>query len=311
MPDIPAYYQYNNIYNSALFPSTVHCKNTGLVNYYANTLLSRAMSVFKFSLPKTWDSRYYQYGLYTNGYVAVVDTDKFGVIPQVCTLSGYDVYYNPAEAVIANPLLPGMPKQKIGQNCTLIKLQRNYDSIMGIVNYYADMLGLTSELCGVNLINSKLSYVFAADGKGAAESLKKLYDMVASGEPAAVVDKSLMRDDGTPSWQVFAQDLRSNFIAPEAFDCVRSLLNNFDTDIGIRNSNVDKKAQIGRDEINANNQETYSLAWQMYESITEGIEATKQMFGDRVKDLSISWRYPPVEKPVETVENVDKAGETL
>lgn len=313
MGNMPAFYDYINAYNSSFSPSTVHCKNTSLVRYFAENLLTRAMSVFKFSCPETWSKRYYMYSLYTTGFVVVYRDEKFGVIPQACTLSGYNVFYEPTTPIIANPLIVNPPDLRIDQNCTIIKLFPSYKGIMDIVNYYADMLGLCSEMTAGNLINSKLSYVFTAANKPQAESFKKMFDSIASGEPCVVIDTSIAKsEDATPAWNSFTQDLRSNFIAPESFDCIRSILNNFDTDIGIRNSNVDKKAQVNNDEINANNEETLSLAWQMYESLKEGIDKTRKMFGESVNPLSVAWRYPPnPQRAVENSKGVAQNGDTF
>ena len=145
----PYYYDYINKQNSTVKPSTVHIHNTGLSMFFKRYLLQRAISVFKWKLPETWSKDYFLYSLYCWGYVAIVNTDKFGVIPQACGLSGYDVFYQPTNAIIANPLLRGTLQPKIGKECTLIKLQPDYGNVMGLVDYYGDLYGqeLRLEFC--------------------------------------------------------------------------------------------------------------------------------------------------------------------
>ena len=48
------------------------------------------------------------------------NTDKFGTIFQPCGLYGYDVFYRPTHAVIANPLLKGEPRPRIAKECELL-----------------------------------------------------------------------------------------------------------------------------------------------------------------------------------------------
>lgn len=287
------YDQLNQLY-TAVSPSSVHCKNTMLTNYFQRLLFQRVLNVFKISGPEMWDMDYFRTVLFGVGYINILNTAEFGVIPQYTSLAGYNVFMRPSETLTANPLFAETYRNKIGVDCTLIKLFPDYRGVMDIVSYYADMMSLAAELVGSNLVNSKLSYIIFADNKAMAETGKEIFDRVASGEPAVVTAKKMIDpQSGEPCWQPFTQDLRSNFIAPDTFDCIRSLLNNFDSEIGIPNANVDKKAQIGRAEIASNDVETYTLAWGMFDSIKDGISRAKQMFPGRCDELSIVWRYAP------------------
>jgi hypothetical protein len=132
----PIYYQYINASNSIVSPSTVHIHNTGLSNFFKRYLLQKAMSVFKWKLPDAWEENYFLYVLYCWGYIAVVNTDKYGVIPQACGLQGYNIFYQPTTAVITNPLLKGILTPKIDIQCSLFRLQPDYGGIMDIVDFY-------------------------------------------------------------------------------------------------------------------------------------------------------------------------------
>lgn len=286
---IPAMYDHINVTNAAVSPSTVHCRNTGLAQYFRRYLLQKAMSLYKWELPETWDKNYFLYVLYCWGYIAVVNTDKFGVIPQGCTLTGYNVFYQPTAAIITNPLIKRTLTPRIGQNCEIIKLQPDYGGIMDIVGYYADMLALCAEAAGVNLLNSHLSYVFAASNKTAAESMKKLFDKIASGDPAIVIDKNLFTSDGKPTWQPFEQNLKSLYITSDILSDMRKIEAMFDTDIGIPNANTDKRERLVTDEVNANNVETISKCSMWLESIKESVKKVNSMFSI---DIKVDWRFP-------------------
>ena len=194
----PYDYTYINAANSAASPSTVHCKNTALTWYFRRYLVQKAISVFTWKMPDWWDPDFFRYGLYCCGYLAIVNTNEFGVIPTLCTLGGYNVFYRPRYAVIANPLLKGIMEPIIDEQCTVIRLQPDFGGIMDLVNYYADMLALCAEATGINMVNSKLGFAAGARSKAAAESLKKMYDQLQQGNPLVVYDKQLEDVDSSP-----------------------------------------------------------------------------------------------------------------
>lgn len=290
----PVFYDYANAATASVNPNQVHAQNVQLVNYFRRYLLQKVISVFKWGLPKNWNKDYFLYVLYCWGRVAVIQTDKFGVIPQGCGLRGYNVFYQPTNAIITNPLLKGIREPEIGTECVLMKLQPDYGTVMDLVNYYAEMMALCSVGVSVNLLNTKLAYVFGAKNKAAAKSFERLYDEVASGKPLVVMDKALQNDDGTSSWDTFTQNLGQNYIADRILSDMRKIEAMFDTDIGLPNANTDKRERLITDEVNANNAETYTRCALWLESLKQGCAEVKAMFG---VDVSVDWRVDPMETP--------------
>lgn len=287
---IPENYNYINMYNSSFSPSTVHVKNTALQAFFKRYLFQKAIGVFRWELPKTWNPYYFKYVLFAWGFIGVVETDKFGVICQAGAPYGFDIYYQPTNLIITNPLLKGSLKPRIGQECSIIKLQPDWGGIMDLVNYYSDMMALAAETVGVNMMNSHLSYIFPADKQNVAESFKKMFDRVSSGEPAVVIDKSLFKEDGSASWEPFTQNIGQNYIADRVISDLRKLEAEFDTKIGIPNANTDKRERLITSEVEANNTETQVLVDSWLENLREGIQQTKDLFG--IDDLSVELRYP-------------------
>lgn len=287
--NIPASYDYINAYNHQYAPSTIHVKETGLSWYFKRYLIQKIISVFKFEgIPETWAKDYFLYTLFVFGYCAVINTNKYGVIPQHCTLSGYNIFYRPNRAIITNPLFSRTIEAQIGKDCELIRMAPDWCGVWDIVEYYADLMALTSETVAVNLINSKFSYVFAAEDKTSAESLKKLYDQIASGEPAVFADKKLFTDDGDPSWYLFVQNLKQNYIAGDLLEDLAKIDSRFNTEIGIPNVNIAKSSGVGEAEVMANNIDTHSKAALWLETIRDSLDKVNAMFG---LDISVSLRF--------------------
>lgn len=302
----PYYYNYINAETSQVTPSTVHVKDSGLCRYFTKYLLQKAMSVFEWDLPETWNKDYFLYVLYCWGYVAVINTDKFGVIPQGCGLKGYDVFYAPTHAVIANPLLSGILEPRIGTQCELLKLQPDFSGILDLVGHYAEQMALASQSVSVNLLNSKLSYVFTAKTKALAESLKKMYDQIASGEPAVVMDSRLKNAaDGEETWKAFEQNVGGNYIVTNLLADLRKIEAMFDTEIGIPNANTDKRERLIQDEVNANNIETYSKCAMWLENLQDACKRVNDMFG---LSIAVRWRKIPEMGGASDDGNIEPAG---
>lgn len=281
--NIPVTHDYMNGYNSEISPSTIHACNTELSYFFKRYLFQKAFSPYEIEIPETWARNYFLYSIFGLGYIAILETDKYGVIPQHCGLRGYDIFYQPTHASITNPLLYGILTPRIGKQCSIIKLQQDWGGISDLVGFYADMMAICAETAGLNLFNSKLSYVFGAGNKASAESFKKLFDKISSGEPAVVIDKDLFNDDGSQSWGQFSQNVGQNYIAGSVLEDMRKLELMFLSQIGINNANTNKKERLTTDEVNANNEEVKTLVQLWYEEMKSGFDKTNKMFGLNLK----------------------------
>ena len=289
MSNAPYSYEFINRYNSQRSPSTVHCRNTALVNYFVRYLLQKVIAVFKFNgIPEEWALNYFEYTLVCRGYIGILRTDRYGVIPQECGLGGFNIFYQPRFITVANPLLPGIKQPEIGTECEVIKMQPDYGSILDLVNTYADLMAMCLESAGINLLNSKLAYVFAAGNKTQAESFKKMYDRLASGEPSVVVDKNLFNEDGSRNWDVFFQNLKQNYVTSDILNDMKTLEDQFNTAVGIPNANTQKRERLITDEVNANNFDTEAKITLWLETINNDMKRVNKMFG---LDLSAEYRY--------------------
>ncbi|WP_290431961.1 hypothetical protein [Muribaculum intestinale] len=286
---VPAFYDYANAVDSFWSPSEIHLTDNRAFAYYSRYLFQKGVSTFKWGLPAEWPLNYYLYTLYGFGYVAVVNTDKYGVIPQACSLKGYNVFYEPTHAVIANPLLRGIKEPQIGRECVVLHLQPNYSGIMDIVKYHAQLMALAYETLTTNLLNSKLAYIATADNKAEAESLKKLYDQIASGVPA-VVQRSRKRDpngDKIP-FEMLLQNVGSNFISPEILAVMRTIERNFDREVGIPTPSFEgRKERPIEAELQTGNFEAQSKLSLWLQSLKDGCKEVEDMFGLRI---TVEWR---------------------
>lgn len=286
----PFSYQFMNCVEGTIHPSFLHIHNTSLSKFFKQYLLQDALSVFKFTVPDWWDADYFRYSLIGYGYVAVFKTDKFGVIPQHCNLTGFNVFYRPTIATIANPLIGGK-ELSIGRNCEIIKLMPDYSGIANIVDYYGDLLALTWEGITTNILNSKLAYIGFAGNKADAETFKKLYDRVAGGEPAVIARKKSATITDNDTFQMFTQNLAQNYIAPDMFESLRNIQSLFRSEIGIPDLSVQKKERLITAEATKTDIYTRAKSMLWLETMKEGMEQAKKKYPE-ISMLDVEFRFP-------------------
>lgn len=287
--NMPVYYDRINEYNGMRSPSTVHVRNVALTRFFQRYLLQDLISVYEISgLPDHWDADYFRYTLFGAGRICILRTNVYGVIPQWCTLSGWNVFYRPADAIVANPKIRGTQRLRIGVDCELIRLMPDWGNAWDLITFYAEMMALTAETAGVNLVNSKLSYIFGVRDKTGAESFKKMYDQIAGGDPAAYVDRELFDEEGNPSWISFTQNLQQNYITDKLLADLHRWENMFLTAIGIPNTNFEKTERMITGEIEQNQTATEAKASIWLETMQDGIRRVNKMFD---LNLSIRLRY--------------------
>lgn len=283
-------YTYNQInnYASSYQPNTIHVTDTALSGFFQRYLTQKLIGRYRIDgMPDFWSDTYFYYTLFLMGYIAIIETDRFGVIPQHCGLYGFDVQYQPTNATIANPLIQGAPRPRIGSECALIQMQPDYGGAWDLIQYYADMMALASETGSVDLINSKLAYVFLAKNPAMANSFKKLYSKIASGEPAAFADKNLLSDEGDPLYYQFTQNLKQNYIFGDILDDIAKLETRFESEIGLNNVNILKQSGVSSDEVQANNNQVETRARLWLRTMQKGCKQANDLFGLNLRAVMV------------------------
>lgn len=283
--------EVNNVLESALLPPIKGLNNFTAL-YFRKYLFQKLLSSFKWTMPKLWSRDYFQYVLFGYGFICIFDSkqDGFGVIPQRCGISGYNLFYQPNTAIIANPLLPNTKNLTINEDCVVLKINPNYMGVLDIVDYYAVKMAMIAADIESNLFNSKLSYVFTVKNQAAANAVKKLYDQIAQGNPAVVVDKDLRTDDGGNTWELFQQNISGNYIVSDLLEDMRKIENDFCCKIGIPTTNTEKRERMSEAEVTRNDTETESLITGWIERLNDDIEKANTMFPGLNLNVERRWK---------------------
>lgn len=258
--------------------------------YWERALFQRVSSVFDFKLPETWQgeiSDFFYWVLFRRGFLMVGYDDRFGNFFQPCTLNGFDFYYQPVEAIVANPRMN--KRFTIHEDCELIKLTPDYLGAWDIITYYAEKLSTLDIAINTNIINSKNAYLLGAKNKNVAEALKTIMDRVNKGEPAVFYDKPLTANkptsDETPFQFLPIQKIKDNYILMELLRENQTLLNAFDNEIGIPTIPYQKAERMVTAEAESKEADAISRVTVWAKSLQSSIDQVNRMF----PDLNISF----------------------
>lgn len=282
-------YQAQNLFDGVIAPSAV--KNDSVAYaFWCRSLYQRLCSIIEFKLPDNWERAhdFFEACLFGRGFCAVFEDKKFGVSFQPASISGYDFYYQPTKAIVSNPLLS--KEFEIGKDCELIKLTNDYSGVVDIVAYYAEKLATIDGAVNMSIINSKFAYVLGAKNKAAAQAIKMIFDKVNKGEPLVIYDKTIVEGLGEeePFEFIDRSGLKNSYITSDLLNDFQTLINQFDTEIGIPTLPAEKRERMITDEAHARDADSSARIALWNESLTKSIDNVNKKFGT---DISFRFKF--------------------
>jgi len=296
---MPLNYGQLNIAAGSTWPSSVKAFNNKSFAYWERSLFQRAQSVLDFEVPSNWDGKvkdFFLYCLFKYGFVAISNDKEHGTYFQPCTLSGYDFYYQPTLALIANPALPKSLELKISKDCEILKLTPDYMGIWDVITYFAARLSELDNAIDMSIINNKFAFILGARNKTAGSALKKILDLVNKGEPAVVYDMKLINDPTDkemPFQQWDRPNLKQSYLTSDQLQDAQTIINAFDSEIGIPTIPYQKKERMVSDEANSRtfDAKARSLTW--FNTLQTSIDDIKKLYPDI--QLSVKLHYDETE----------------
>lgn len=289
-----SYYPYKevNLFEGAYKPS---CVKTDSVAYafWCRALYQRLASTVEFELPENWKraSDFFEAVLFGKGFLVVFDHEKYGTVFQPASLSGFDIYYQPTKAIVANPYMRITRSLEIGKDCELIKLQPDFRGCGDIIGYYAEKLATLDGAINMNIINSKLAYVFGAKNKAAAQAVYKIFDLINKGQPTIVYDKSITEGlgDEDPFEFIDRAGMKAGYLVNDMLTSHKSILDEFDQEIGIPTlGSAEKKERMITAEAESKDADTSARVSLWKETLERSLEAVNKMFG---LDISVKFKF--------------------
>lgn len=275
---IPEDYEGLNTYNSmrSVAGRVQDDLNTA---FYMRALYQRVLAGLRLKFPKSWKraKRYFKNVLFSQGFISVIKTADYGIIPQICGFSGYGLYKQPTKILVNQPLVQF--EGTIGEDCELIHLCGDYRGVWDIIEHYAVRLSVAIASVDCALVNERLSLLAAGKNKAASETLKYLFERISAGEPFSVFDKAL-KDEGLsesdPIW-TFSQDVASQYISDKLLADIDTILQQFDREIGIA-AVGEKKERMITDEVNIQIQDSCARCDTWFDNMSDSFDFVNDLF---------------------------------
>lgn len=278
-----------NILESIKVPNFYWKTKTIEYQYWFRSLLQKIDSSIIFNdLPKGWSDDFLHICLYALGFVAVfkpnsIQLAKKGlVVFNPAVLSGYDFYYQPTTATVSNPNLPAPFSSNfvIGRDCELIKLTPDYCGIFDILDYYASKLAELSKGIDVGILNTKMPIILTASSDSQAETLKKIYDKVQSGDSLVVWKDEVGDDEIIPRkdpFESFFNDFTKTYIIHNLLEDMQTILDSFYCEIGLPVA-IEKKERLITSEADFASAQSQARISCWIETLRESLDKVNTLF---------------------------------
>ena len=281
-------------------PKSVEGLNNTSYFYYYDKLMKMIYTIFKFdNVPPYWNMPYFKEKLFNRGVLAVVDTSA-GVLPLECSYDGINIWGMPVYFNINNVVL-GNLRGKIGEDGELIYfsvVENTYKSMVQLVDRYASLLANIDGSLNTTLINSRMAQVFEASSNSQLKVMEKVYDQISNGKPAVFVRKN----GEEPFEHAIFNNVKNTYIGNDLIITKQSIFNEFKSEIGINNSNTQKKERLITSEVENNKEELNSNIYEWYYNLSDCISKVNAMFN---LNISVSFNENVVNVKGDTKEVVD------
>ena len=296
------------IYNG-LHPTSVHGRFNFNNLYQKRYLINKIYSRFNFTLPEDFDLNTFRFMTLIFGNIAIFRKNG-RTFYSPYSIDSFNIYYNPYE-ITSKPLTEHniiledlqVNKAVVGKDTIIIKCFDDYRGFGDIVNDYAESLASFDKAIKTALMNSNVNLVGFADDKKQAEEIKTAYAKATEGEPLVIMDRGLSPEDREKLLIPFTNHDTAG-IVDKLLTSRRAVVNNFLTEIGIENANIDKKERLNSDEVNANNDEVESIINVVFENLKKSFDKANEIF-----DLNLKVELYEPKEPKELLTSYDKLKE--
>ena len=305
---VPLNYQNLNLIEGTTTPSTIKVRNVQAYQYWERTLFQRIQSKIGFrGYPEEWTGfgvkDFFYFLLIARGYSGVRYIPKLGNVFSPCTVgSKLNYYYQPTKGIFANPneVLPIRESElKIYDPadptthdpktcCAIIKLTPDLRGAWDIISHYAEKLALMDGSTNSSILSAKIARIMASSSKAGAETLKSAVDRVDGGDIAVVVDKKVL--DGLPKSgsatdpiSVYEFFNANNYIIDKLLQDTATILNAFDTEIGINTVPYQKKERMVTSEAESKTEESQSRISLWIKTLNESLKSVNALFGYNIE----------------------------
>ena len=266
-------------YQLLSYKSVAQFSNNITFSYYYYKLMLIIRNLFDWeNLPNNMEARWIERYLFADGKCIFYKDPTLGFMVAGYGQNGSVNCYD--DPTLVNPIAPNYTyngEQLInGENCYVI---RNNDLMLpefAVVRYYAYKLCNLDRASDVNIEAQKTPTLVTCTDKQRL-SLKQAINQRKDNEPVIYADNSFDKD------MISTIDLNPPMVFKDLQLQKHMILNEFFTDIGINNANMDKRERMVANEVEANNEQVKASEDVMLKSREEAVKQINKIFGLNIK----------------------------
>lgn len=260
---------------------------TNLKNmYHANYLMHKIFACFDLDLKEEvtkWPKNFFRFNTLIIGCMAGFKIKGNNWIIAPFTVLHRDIYYNPkiikialvnygwyeGEVTLDNEFL--VKEFEVGKDAVIFKAFDNYQGFADLIFNTSTTLANIDKAINIAIQNNNVNFLAVASSEPEADNIKAAYQKASDGEPLVVVDKDMLPEEGSKLMTTFADSFPAQML-DKLYAARRTTLNNFLTEIGINNANVDKKERLNSMEVNSNSEEVAANVTLVYDNLKKSFE---------------------------------------
>lgn len=274
-------------YKLLSYKSVAQFSNNITFSYYYYKMMLIVRNLFEWeNLPNNMEARWIERYQFSDGKCIFYKDPTLGFMVAGYGQNGSVNCYD--DPTLVDPIAPNYTyngKQLInGENCYVI---RNNDLMLpefSVVRYYAYKLTNIDRAIDVNIEAVKTPVLVTCTDKQRL-SLKQAINQRKDNEPVIYADNSFDKD------MISTLDLKPTPVFKDLQIQKHMILNEFFTDIGINNANMDKKERMVSTEVEANDEQVKACEDVMLRSRQEACKQINRIFG-----LNISVKRKELDK---------------
>ena len=261
------------LYNTLLLKNgnlpNENCSNDFMIEY--QRYLNICLSLFKWSnLPESIRPEFIEETLFTYGFGMFVYDDTLGFIFVPCSPSDEVNFQNEPLSYVGKA--KNYTKKFSKDDVVIIPNNPTWSNIQHKLINYCDKLSECSQSALINIKAQKTPLLVLCDDKDLL-SLQNIYANYEGNKPVIYADKSFTKENIT------VLKTEADFVADKILDFKHEIKNELLTDLGINNSNTDKKERLISNEVDSNNLEIKINKEVMLMSRKNACEKINKKFG--------------------------------
>ena len=257
--------------------SVAQMSNNITFSYYYYKLMLVVRALFDWSnLPNNMEGRWIENYLFSDGQCVFFRDNNLGyMVAGVAQDGGVNCYNDPTTVtpVAVNYVYSGNKPLMCGEDCYII---RNNDLRLpefAVVRYYAYKLANLDRAIDVNIEAQKTPIVVKCSDKQRL-SLKQAINQRKDNEPVIWTDS-----DEDIKAMIETLDLKPPMVFKDLQVQKHMIINEFFTDIGVNNANMDKRERMVANEVEANNEQVKACEDVLLRSREEACKRINEIFG--------------------------------